>query len=61
MKNKVNAKMIRRAVKILMKKGIKPDKDGFIEIEDPTLRTDFLYLHKIKRGKEETNENKIKL
>ena len=43
MKNKVTAKMIRRAVKILMKKEIKPDKDGFIEIEDPTLRTDFLH------------------
>lgn len=49
MKNKVTVKMIRKAVKILMKKEIKPDKDGFIEIEDPTVGTDFLYLKKMRK------------
>ena len=52
MNNKVTAKMIRKAVKILEKHKIKPDKDGFIEIEDPTVRTDFLYLRKNKKRKE---------
>ena len=50
MKNKVNAKKLRRAVKILMKHEIRPGKDGLIEIEDPTIGTDFLYLKRIKGG-----------
>ena len=50
MKNKVTAKMIRKAVKELRKIKSKPNKDGLIEIEDPTVRTDFLYLRKIKRN-----------
>lgn len=49
MKDKVTAKMIREAVKILEKHKLKPDGDGLIEIEDPTVRTDFLYLKKLKR------------
>ena len=41
MKNKVTAKMIRKAVKILEKHKLKPDGDGLIEIEYPKVRTDF--------------------
>ena len=42
MKNKVNAKDIRKAVKILKKYEIKPDKDGLVEIENPRIHFDLL-------------------
>ena len=50
MDNKVTVKMIRKAVKILRKHELKPDEDGLITIEDPTIGTDFLYLRRIERG-----------
>ena len=55
MKNKVTAKMIRKAVKILEKHEIKPDKDGLIEVEVPKIRTDFLRVI----GKRELINNEL--
>ena len=49
MKNKVTAKMLRKVVKELRKIELKPGEDGLVEIEDPTVGTDFLYLKKIKK------------
>ncbi len=60
MDNKVTAKMIRKAVKILRKHELKPDEDGFITIEDPTVRTDFLYLRRIERGNSWNIKNYLK-
>ena len=42
MKDKLTPKMIRKAVKILEKHKLKPDKDGLIEVENPKVKTDFL-------------------
>jgi len=60
MKDKVTVKDIRKAVKILEKHKIKPDKDGFIEIEDPTIGVDFLYLKKIEKKGTIINTDTIK-
>ena len=68
MKDKVTAKMIRKAVKRLEKHKIKPDKDGLIEIEYPKVRTDFfkktekeMIIDRFKKkGDNMTNNEKLK-
>lgn len=48
MKNKVNAKMIRRADKKLCRR-LKVEVPYYAETEDPKVRTDFLYKPKKER------------
>ena len=62
MKNKLTAKDIRKAAKILEKHELKPDGDGLItiEIENPRESTDFFAKRKQKRDRKMMKKIKMK-
>lgn len=48
MKNKVNAKILRRVAKKLCRR-LKVESPCYVEVEDPKIRTDFLHKPKKER------------